>query len=226
MNFKKIIAMTCSLALCAAVLTACGGADESVETTTAADTTVTEEVSETESETENAGETEADDVEEVPAETEEGEAETEADTEEVTEEDEAPAEDGDAVLNALQPLADAAMSVGEWPDLMEVTDEMMLTDYFLLDPANANYKNMLVLQCPMSAVMTEIIIIEAEDADAAKADLEARQKKAQDQDAFYPDDAERAGSSIVGTEGNYAYFILATSSAEAETALVEAIKAL
>ena len=59
MNFKKIIAMTCSLALCAAVLTACGGADESVETTTAADTTVTEEVSETESETENAGETEA-----------------------------------------------------------------------------------------------------------------------------------------------------------------------
>ena len=222
MNFKKIIAMTCSLALCAAVLTACGGADESVETTTTADTTVAEEVSETE----DAGETEADDVEEVPAETEEGEAENEADTEEATEEDEAPAEDGDAAINALQPLADAAMAVGEWPELMEVTDEMMLTDYFLLDPANENYKNMLVLQCPMSAVMTEVIIIEAEDADAAKADLEARQKKAQDQDAFYPDDAERAGSSIVGTEGNYAYFILASSAAEAETALVEAIKAL
>ena len=76
----------------------------------------------------------------------------------------------------------------------------------------------------MSANMTEIILIQAEDVSAAKADLEARQKKAQEQDAFYPDDVERAGASIVGTEGDYAYFLMGDNASTAETEIVNYIK--
>lgn len=128
--------------------------------------------------------------------------------------------------NPLQPLADAATSVGEWPALMEVTDPQMLSDFFLLDAKNENYLNMIVLQCPMSATMTEVIIIETSDTETAVSDLEARRKKAIEQDAFYPNDVDLANASIVGTEGDYAYFILAFNAAEAEKALAEAIKAI
>lgn len=217
MNIKKIIAMASALAVCASMMTACGS-DSAEEEVTSADTTVSESV-ESEADTEIAPETEGDTESEAPA-----ESETEAP------EEDAPAEDGtvDGAIsnNPLQPIADAALAVGEWPALMEVTDEMMLTDFFLLDPANANYRNLLVLQCPMSAVMTEIIIIEADDVEAAKADLTARRDKAISQDAWYPNDVEVAESSIVGSEGNYAYFILAQNSADAEPAIVDAIKAL
>lgn len=209
---KKIIAMISAIAVCAAMFTACSSDAETNETTTA-DTTVSETAAEeTEAETEES-------VEEVPAETEES-------VEEIPEED-VPSEDGGEIsANALQPLVDAALAVGEWPAMMEVTDTMMLTDYFMLDPENANYRNMIVMQCPMSATMSEIIIIEADDVEAAKADLNARRDKAISQDAWYPNDVELAEASIVGAEGDYAYFILAGAAAEAEPAIVEAIKAL
>ena len=142
-----------------------------------------------------------------------------------TEEDAAAAE-GEDSANPLQPIADAGLAVGDWPALWEVDDAMILEDFFLLDGSNENYRNMLVLQCPMSANMTELIIIEANDVNAAKADLEARQKKAQEQDAWYPDDVERAGASIVGTEGDYAYFILCGNPDEVEKAITDYIKSL
>ena len=81
--------------------------------------------------------------------------------------------------------------------------------------SNENYKEMIVMQCPISAVMSEIIIIQADDVDAAAEDLKARQQKAIDQDAWYPDDIDMANNSIVGTCGDYAYFIIGS---EAETA--------
>ncbi len=201
---KKIIAMISAIAVCTAIFTACSSGETETPETTTAETTISETIAE---ETEAA-------TEEAPAETEESV-------------EEAPYEDGGEVsANALQPVADAALAVGEWPAMMEVTDTMMLTDYFMLDPENANYLNMLVMQCPMSATMSEIIIIEAEDVEAAKADLNARRDKAISQDAWYPNDVELAEASIVGTEGNYAYFILAGAAAEAEPAIIEAIKAL
>ena len=135
-------------------------------------------------------------------------------------------EEGEGTENPLQPIADAGLAVGEWPALWEVDDDMILEDFFLLDANNENYRNMIVLQCPMSANMTELIIIEANDVDAAKADLEARQKKAQEKDAWYPDDVERAGASIVGTEGDYAYFILCGDPGEVEKAITDYIKTL
>lgn len=212
---KKIIAMISAVAMCAAMFTACSSNDaETTETT--ADTTVAEVTDDTVNDTAIESETTAETMEEVPAETEES-----------ADEGDAPVEDGGEVgANPLQSIVDAGLAVGEWPAMMEVTDTMMLTDYFMLDPENANYRNMIVMQCPMSATMSEVIIIEADDVEAAKADLNARRDKAISQDAWYPNDVELAEASIVGTEGDYAYFILAGSAAEAETAIVEAIKAL
>ena len=226
---KKIIAMISAIAMCAAMFTACSSNDaETTETT--ADTTIAEVTDETVNDTAVEGDiiiSEEDATEETTVETmEEVPAETEESADEPAE-DEVPSEDeGEVGANPLQGVVDAALAVGEWPAMMEITDEMMLTEYFKIDPANANYRNFMVMQCPMSATMSEIIIIEADDVDAAKADLDARRNKAITQDAWYPNDVELAEASIVGTEGNYAYFILAGSAAEAETAIVEALKAL
>ncbi|MBD5146210.1 MAG: DUF4358 domain-containing protein [Ruminococcus sp.] len=202
-NMRKIIAAAAAIAMCA-MLAACGGDSGSADnaSTSAESTSAAADVSE--AETESA--TEADTEE---AEVESGTVEGVTDSE-----------------NPLQSLADAATSVGEWPALMEVTDPQMLSDFFLLDAENKNYRNMIVLQCPMSATMTELIIIETSDTDAAVSDLEARRQKAIEQDAFYPNDVDLANASIVGTEGDYAYFILAWDAAEAEKALAEAVKAL
>ena len=217
MNMKKIIAMISAFAMCAAMLTACGSDNSTAETTTAADTTVSDAADAPEAET-DAAESETDSVDEEPAETEGSEEAPSAD---------APVEDGGEIAaNPLQPIADAALAAGEWPAMMEVTDTMMLTDFFILDPENSNYRSLLVMQCPMSATMSEIIIIEAEDVESAKADLNARRDKASAQDDFYPNDVELAEASIVCSEGDYAYFLLAPAAAEAETAIVEAIKAL
>ncbi|MCM1328521.1 MAG: DUF4358 domain-containing protein [Ruminococcus sp.] len=196
MKFRKFFTAAAVLAACALILTACG--KESTEETTSAETET-----ETSAETATAAETTE---ETVPEEVSEDTTE-----EEISD-------------NPLQPIADAALAVGEWPMLWEVDDPMLISDFFLLDAENDNYQNMLILQCPMSANMTEIILIKAEDVSAAKADLEARRKKAQEQDAFYPDDVERAGASIVGTEGDYAYFLMGDNAASAETEIVNYIK--
>jgi len=227
---KKIIAMISAIAMCAAMFTACSKDVNVPSEETTADTTIAEVTDETVNDTAVEGdiiiseeevteETTVETMEEVPADTEESVDEPA--------EDEVPSEDGGEVgANPLQGVVDAALAVGEWPAMMEITDEMMLTEYFKIDPANANYRNFMVMQCPMSATMSEIIIIEADDVEAAKADLDARREKAITQDAWYPNDVELAEASIVGTEGDYAYFILAGSAAEAETAIVEALKAL
>lgn len=206
MKFRKAITAAAVLTACALILTACGR--ESTEGTASAPESEAETT--TESPAEVTEETSAEDVpEEIP--NEDGA-------------EEQPEEIPDEGQNPLQPIADSALAVGEWPALWEVTDPQLISDFFLLDAANNNYQNLLILQCPMSANMTEIIIIQAEDVSAAKADLEARQKKAQEQDAFYPDDVERAGASIVGTEGDYAYFLMGDNASAAETEIVNYIK--
>lgn len=195
MYIKKIIAA--AFAVCLLMFTACGkDSTEGKASATESETTTSETTS----------------------------AETTLDSKTDTEGTEADATEGDEAANPLMPIADAAVSADEWPSLWEVTDAQLISDFFTLDAANENYKNLLVLQCPMSANMSEIIIIEAEDVNAAKADLEARQQKAQTQDAFYPDDVERAGASIVGSEGNYAYFLMGDHADNAEKIIVDYIK--
>ena len=209
MKFRKVITAAAVLTACALILTACG--KESTEETTSAP------------ETEATSETFVEDLDENVSD----ETINEDNAEDIPNNDNAedePVDIPDETPNALQPIADAALAVGEWPALWEVTDPQLISDFFLLDASNDNYQNMLILQCPMSANMTEIIIVQAEDVSAAKADLEARQKKAQEQDAFYPDDVERAGASIIGTEGDYAYFIMGDNASTAETEIVNYIK--
>ena len=128
--------------------------------------------------------------------------------------------------NPLYPAVEKALSESEWPSLMEVTDEVILKEFFLLDPANENYKEMIVMQCPISAVMSEIIIINADDVSAAEADLEARKTKAIEQDAWYPNDQELAAASIVGTNGNYAYYIIGQNASAAEQSINDYISSL
>jgi hypothetical protein len=123
-------------------------------------------------------------------------------------------------VNPLRSLVEATVAGGEWPYLSEITDELIISDYLTLDKENENYEEAIYMQCPMSANLTEVIIIKAADPDAAAADLEARQKKAQEQDA------ERAGSSIVGTHGDYAYFLMCSDAKGAEELLTAAIDAL
>lgn len=202
MKFRKAITAAAVLTACALILTACGK-DSTEETTSAPET---EAVTTSEAVEENT----PDDVpEDIP-----NEDNAEEQPEEIPTEGQ----------NPLQSIADAALAVGEWPALWEVTDPQLISDFFLLDASNENYQNLLIFQCPMSANMTEIIIIQAKDVSAAKADLEARRKKAQEQDAFYPDDVERAGASIVGTEGDYAYFLMGDNASAAETEIVNYIK--
>ncbi|MCI5752017.1 MAG: DUF4358 domain-containing protein [Oscillospiraceae bacterium] len=127
-------------------------------------------------------------------------------------------------VNPLNNLAQAALAVGEWPMMDEVTDENIIADYFLLDKNDPNYINLIVMQCPMSANMSELIIIEAEDTSAAADALKERRKKAQDTDAFYPADQEKAKNAIVGTSGKYAYYILSSEPEKSEEAILMSIE--
>lgn len=213
MKKTNIIAVAAVIALSASMLAACGSdktSDEVSETTT---TAATEEQP---VETEDDGE---EDI--IPEETDivlDVIEESEGASDEVqTEEEAAP--------NPLMPYVEAAMADSEWPVLDEVNDPVILEEFFLLDKNNENYEELIVMQCPISAVMSEIIIIKAADTDSAEADLEARRTKAIERDAWYPKDQELAEASIVGVSGSYAYFIIGENAASAETALIDYISA-
>lgn len=220
---KKILAAVAALAMTGLLLAGCGNSNDTAtttETTTEAVTEATEETTEaevTEETTEAADDT---------ADTDDAAEDGVIDGEDTDNSDDAasmPMFDEENV-NPLQDLVLASMGdFSDWPALAEVNDEFILSDYFLLDKNNTNYEQLIVMQCPMSAQMCEIIIIKADDVDAAKADLEARQKKAQDTDAFYPNDIDRAANSIVGTDGDYAYFFLCENPTAAEELLTAAI---
>lgn len=215
---KKKIAILTALLAVGMTFAACGGSKSESETeTNAAETTISETVSEDASDTEE-------DI--LPDESEPLEVLPE-DTEVSSDEGVEPVIPDETVSdNPLFPAVEKAFAESEWPAMMEVTDETILKEFFLLDPSNENYKEMIVMQCPISAVMSEIIIINADDVSAAEADLEARKTKAIEQDAWYPKDQELAAASIVGTDGNYAYFIIGENAASAETSINEYISSL
>lgn len=207
MKTKKSIVMIMAAVMAVSSLAACGSDNGAAEESTVSET-VSESVSETAApETESSEESTSETSESV------SESETEESTEGETGEDE------DAV-SPLMEYADAAMSAGEWPVMEAVSDKYILSDYFLLDADNENYRDLLVMQCPMSANMSEFIIIEADDTQAAADDLKARREKAQNGDAFYPDDVDKANDAIVGTAGDYAYFIMCFEPEKAEEALL------
>lgn len=125
--------------------------------------------------------------------------------------------------NPLMPIIDAVLAESEWPVMAEVTDDMILKDYFLIDPASECFEQLIVMQCPMSAQMSEIIIIKAGDGDldekTAWETVNDRRKKAIETDAWYPADKELADASIVGKCGNYVYFIIGVNAEAAEKSI-------
>ncbi len=202
MKLKKNIALIAAMAIVATMFAACSSDEDKEETTTPTTTSVVE----TEAETEAQVETEA-----------ETEAETDADTE---------IEEENLEANPLASLAEAVINEETWPAMMEVTDATFINDFFLIDTSDESISELLIMQCPMSSNMTELIVVKAADAEAGKELLNARREKAINVDAFYPNDVETAGNSIVGAEGDYAYFIMSANSADDEAVLVEAIKSL
>lgn len=222
---NKKIAMLAALLAVGMTFAACGGNknEETIETT-AAETTAAE--------TSDTGFSEIkEDI--LPEESESLEVSADEADEEMVDDESADDESAEPVIpdetvsdNPLYPAVEKALSESEWPSLMEVTDEVILKEFFLLDPANENYKEMIVMQCPISAVMSEIIIINADDVSAAEADLEARKTKAIEQDAWYPNDQELAAASIVGTNGNYAYYIIGQNASAAEQSINDYISSL
>ena len=204
---KKSIITALSVLLAMSMLSGCGNKNsgQTAESQTTAETAQqTEQTSESVTESSVSSETDSSETESETA------AETSAETVETP--------------NPLMDMAEAALAVGEWPMMSEVTDADILADYFLLDKNDPNYKNLIVMQCPMSANMSELIIIEAEDTSAAADALKERRKKAQDTDAFYPADEEKAKNAIVGTSGSYAYYILSSEPEKSEEAILMSIE--
>lgn len=96
----------------------------------------------------------------------------------------------------------------------EVTDPTILSEFFLIDVQDEKLDEIVVYQCPMSATMSEIIVLKSSDSEYAKGILEARKEKAISQDAWYPADQENAAAAVVDSVGDYSYFILNGSSAD------------
>jgi len=114
----------------------------------------------------------------------------------------------------------------EWAQLDRISDPDIMNEFFKLDANNENYNDILVMQCPMSSVIAEIILIDAKDGqvDDAKADLEARKEKLINVDAFYPDSKTIAEDSIIGVYNNIAYFIAGENAADSEQILIKELE--
>ena len=212
---KKLIMIVAVLAMSTMMLAACGGSKTEEAATTVSDvvTEATQSESQEITESEDIIPEDSEGIEEIPVEDEEA-----AEDEELID---------DAVeANPLMPMIDKVLSESEWPAMAEVTDSVILNEFFLLDPANENFSEMIVMQCPVSAVMSEIIVISSDDIAAAEEALKARQTKAIEQDAWYPNDQELAAASIVGTSGSYAYFIIGENAEAAEKSINDYIDSL
>lgn len=251
MKISKIIAIIAALSIVGVMMTACSKEEQPAEesaTVSVSETEDTELVEEIEEEIEETtpAETEEElvDDETTESETEAPETTTEA-PETTTEAPETTTEAPETTTKApetttaapettteaakevdLKSAVDAVTEATEWPVLDEVTDEMMITEYLGLDPNKDSYVQTLFMQCPMSSNLSEILIIKSTDVDSAVEDLKARRTRAIEIHAFYPKDVENAEASIVGKTGDYAYYLLGSSAAEAEDVLVKALKAL
>lgn len=127
----------------------------------------------------------------------------------------------DVELLDLDAMVDAITSQVEWPSLARVEDSATVSEFFKLDTENPNYEQLLVMQCPMSAVVSEVILVQAYDVDSAMEDLNVRRQKLIDVDAYYPEHKEVAEASIVGSRGNLAYFIADDEAESSEEALLD-----
>lgn len=204
MRTKKIFAIIAALCVTAS-LAACGNnaGNKVTDTSATADTTISEEVTESVTEGVTSEETTSEEITSDAVPTEEPALPDTPET--LPEETEAEvSESHKAIATAIEEV----IAAREHASMVEVSDPVILKEFFLIDTADTNIKEAVVYQCPISATMSEIIVLQADDVEAAKEILNNRRTKAIEQDAFYPKDAENAEASIVGTVGNYAYFVI------------------
>ncbi|MCC8069996.1 MAG: DUF4358 domain-containing protein [Ruminococcus sp.] len=126
----------------------------------------------------------------------------------------------------LMAIVDEITSKEEWASLAQIEDDDLINEYFTLEPSNSNYKQLLVMQCPMSAVIAEIILIQAEDTDSAMQDLQARKDKLINTDTYYPEHKEIAESSIIGSYDDLVYFIAGENAENSEKILTDYLDSL
>lgn len=128
--------------------------------------------------------------------------------------------------STFRTIVDAITSAVEWAKLDEISDNEIAKEFFKLDLENPDYKDILIMQCPMSSVTAEIILIETNDNQAEKAlnDLKERRTKLIEVDAFYPDAKVIAENSITGTYNNVAYFIAGTNAEQSEEILLQELE--
>lgn len=194
----KKLSMLFIMCMCAVIASGCNSVtEEPVETTTATEitTTMTEVV------------------------TTEDTAVTEEVTEVETSEESTTAEISEERAKIISAITETISAV-EHAYMEEVTDPVILNEFFLIDVSDERFEEVVVYQCPMSATMSEIIVIKSSDIEYAEEVLNNRREKAKTQDAWYPADVENAEASIVGTTGDYAYFIINSTAADDESKLV------
>lgn len=216
MNKLKIISAAAVICACTSVLFAGCGNNDTPEETSSAITAGEETPEETvDTEGELIADEEEIDIDEVFPEGVPDRGEENADS----------SDSGEESANPLMPIIDKVLAESEWPVLAEVTDEAILKDYFLIDPASESFEQLIVMQCPMSAQMSEIIIIKAGsgelDAKTAYETLSGRRTKAIETDAWYPADKELADASIVRECSDYVYFIIGENAEAAEKSITD-----
>lgn len=112
-------------------------------------------------------------------------------------------------------MYDEIIANSEWPQMDMITDDYILSTRFLIEDTS-QFEDIMVMQCPASAVRSEIILIKTDDVRSAYDLLEQRREKAIDRDSLYPEDKKIAERSIVGTVGDTAYFLMGESAEDAE----------
>lgn len=126
----------------------------------------------------------------------------------------------------LEAIVNEVTSKTEWASLDKIEDNSIIKEFFTLDAENPNYNQLLAMQCPMSASIAEIILIDAIDVDSAIQDLNVRREKLINTDAYYPEHKELAEQSIIGSSGNIVYFIANYDAQESEKILLEYLDSL
>ncbi|MGN1411424.1 MAG: hypothetical protein ACI4WH_02795 [Oscillospiraceae bacterium] len=126
----------------------------------------------------------------------------------------------------LNAIVDEITSKIEWASLDTVEDDALISEFFTLDTNNPNYKQLLIKQCPMSAVIAEIILVQTNDINSTMEDLEVRKQKLINTDAYYPEHKRIAEESIVGNYDDIVYFIACDSAKDSEKILIEYLDSL
>lgn len=131
-------------------------------------------------------------------------------------------ENTDASDVNLEELAQIITQSGEWPS-MYVPEDTEFEDYFGTSKTDERFGEIYGTFCPMSAILTEVILIKpigGREQDAQDF-LDERKSLLIEKYAYYPSDKELAENAKIGNANGIYYLICAQSAESAEAALNE-----